>query len=147
MQEYFRDENRYYIVMEIISGGELFDQLQKSREGTMDESMTRNFMRQILQSVNYMHYKGIVHRDIKPENLMIDGSDNTLKLIDFGLSTELAPGEKLHDRQGTPYYLAPEVLNKNYDNKCDVWSCGVIMYTLLSGTPPFNADHNLEIMR
>ena len=87
MQEYFRDDNRYYIVMEIISGGELFDQLQKSREGTMDESMTRNFMRQILQSVNYMHYKGIVHRDIKLENLMIDGSDNTLKLIDFGLST------------------------------------------------------------
>lgn len=94
-----------------------------------------------------MHCKGYVHRDIKPENLLIDGSDHSLKLIDFGLSIHLPEGEKLNDRQGTPYYLAPEVLNKYYDHKCDVWSCGIIMYVLLSGKPPFNADHNLEIMR
>jgi calcium-dependent protein kinase len=94
-----------------------------------------------------MHCKGYVHRDIKPENLLIDGSDNSLKLIDFGLSIKLPEGQKLRDRQGTPYYLAPEVLNKCYDNKCDIWSCGVILYILLSGRPPFNADHNLEIMR
>jgi len=94
-----------------------------------------------------MHCKGYVHRDIKPENLLIDGSDNSLKLIDFGLSIRLPEGQKLRDRQGTPYYLAPEVLNKCYDNKCDIWSCGVILYILLSGRPPFNADHNLEIMR
>ena len=100
-----------------------------------------------MQAVNYMHCKGYVHRDIKPENLLIDGSDNSLKLIDFGLSIRLPEGQKLRDRQGTPYYLAPEVLNKCYDNKCDIWSCGVILYILLSGRPPFNADHNLEIMR
>ena len=94
-----------------------------------------------------MHNKGIVHRDIKPENLLIDSSDNSLKLIDFGLSIKLPEGQKLRDRQGTPYYMAPEVLNKIYDNKCDVWSCGVIMWTLLQGRPPFNADHNLEVMR
>ena len=104
-------------------------------------------MTQILKAVNYMHCKGYVHRDVKPENLLIDGSDNSLKLIDFGLSIKLPPGCKLRDRQGTPYYMAPEVLNKSYDNKCDIWSCGVILYILLSGRPPFNADHELEIMR
>jgi calcium-dependent protein kinase len=94
-----------------------------------------------------MHCKGIVHRDIKPENLLVDSADNTLKLMDFGLSIRLLKGQKLRDRQGTPYYMAPEVLSKSYDHKCDIWSCGVVLYIMLCGRPPFNADHYLEIMR
>jgi calcium-dependent protein kinase len=104
-------------------------------------------MRQILEPLNYMHYKGYVHRDIKPENLMIEHSDNSIKLIDFGLSIFLPKDDCLKDRQGSAYYMAPEVLSKNYNHKCDVWSCGVILYLLLSGKLPFSADHHLEVMR
>ena len=94
-----------------------------------------------------MHSKNIMHRDIKPENFMIDGSDNSLKMIDFGVSISIPDGQKLRDRQGTTYYLAPEVLQKNYDLRADMWSCGVILYIMLTGRPPFNADNDLEIMR
>ena len=94
-----------------------------------------------------MHCKNIVHRDIKPENFLLDGSDLNLKLIDFGLSTYLPDGERLKDRQGTPYYIAPEVISKDSDNKCDAWSCGVILYAMLCGRPPFNAENDLEILR
>ena len=145
MFEYFKDESRYYIIMEIISGGDLYDKIK--RIGPCHEAQTRLYLRQILQAINYMHCKEIVHRDIKPENLLVDASDNSLQLIDFGLSIKLPKGQKLSDRQGTPYYLAPEVLNKDYDHKCDIWSAGVIFFTMLTGKPPFNADSDLEIMR
>ena len=104
-------------------------------------------MRQILHVVNYMHCKKIVHRDLKPENLLVDGSDHSLKLIDFGLAIKLQKGRRLRDRQGTPYYLAPEVISKNYDLKCDSWSAGCILYAMLCGKPPFNAENDLEVMR
>ena len=87
-----------------------------------------------------------MHRDIKPENFLIDTSDNSLKLIDFGLSIRLPVDVNLRDRQGTPYYLAPEIFYKNYNNKCDIWSAGVILYTMLSGRPPFNSFNDLEVM-
>lgn len=145
MFEYFRDENRYYLIIEICSGGELYHKIKKDIRFT--EPVAKEYMRQILKTVNYMHNKRIVHRDLKPENFMIDGTDNSLKLIDFGLSKQLAEGEMLNEREGTCYYLAPEVLMRSYDFKADMWSCGVILYTMLSGRPPFNADNDLEIMR
>jgi len=89
--------------------------------------------------MSYLHSKNIMHRDLKPENILLEesGEFDKIKLIDFGESLEYTKGEKYSDMVGTPYYIAPEVLNKSYDEKCDMWSVGVITYILLSGTPPF----------
>lgn len=94
-----------------------------------------------------MHYKGILHRDLKPENVIVDATDNSIKLIDFGLSVYLPEGETLKERQGSVYYMAPEVINSRYDHKCDVWSLGVILYTMLCGTPPFFAETDMDVLR
>ena len=96
MYEYFRDDQRLYIIMELLSGGELFTKLQKA--GRFTERQARVYLKQILLAINYMHCKGIAHRDIKPENFLIDTSDHTLKLVDFGLSIEAPDGALLHDR-------------------------------------------------
>ena len=94
----------------------------------------------------YCHDLGIVHRDLKPENVLIDKElNNTLKIIDFGTSIIVDKGTTLKTTHGTSYYIAPEVLNKKYDEKCDVWSIGVILYILLSGKPPFDGDNDGEI--
>lgn len=97
MYEYFKDEDRYYLILEICSGGEIHSKIKKQTR--FSETQTRIYMMQILKAVNYMHYKGFVHRDLKPENILIDGSDNSLKIIDFGLSVHLKDGKtKLSDR-------------------------------------------------
>lgn len=94
----------------------------------------------------YFHELNIVHRDLKPENVLIDKElNNTLKIIDFGTSIEVQDGENLTNTHGTSYYIAPEVLNKKYNKKCDVWSVGVILYILLSGKPPFDGNNDQEI--
>lgn len=105
-------------------------------------------MKSILSAVVYMHKLGIVHRDLKPENMLyVDNTpDSKLKLIDFGTARKLMPGQKLAKQIGTAYYIAPEVLQKCYDEKCDVWSCGIIMYILLSGYPPFRGSTEKEIL-
>lgn len=89
-----------------------------------------------------------MHRDLKAENLLFDheGDDATMKLIDFGISCENLNGAKLKETLGTPYYIAPEVLLQSYDEKCDVWSAGVILYVMLCGYPPFNGESNGEIL-
>lgn len=107
--------------------------------------MAAEIMRQILSAVVYCHENSIVHRDLKPENLLLElkksfAEGNTVKVIDFGTSIEFTRDEKLNARLGTAYYIAPEVLRGEYDEKCDVWSCGVILYILLCGYPPFNGD-------
>lgn len=96
-------------------------------------------MRDMLSAVNYLHENGIVHRDLKLENFLFEdhNSNSPLILIDFGLSKHISPGERLTQKVGSCYYTAPEVLNGNYDHKCDVWSLGVLCYMLLSGSPPF----------
>merc|ERR1711957_946712 len=96
----------------------------------------------------YCHDNKIVHRDLKPENVLYESNkpDSYLKVIDFGTSRVYDPTKKMAQRLGTPYYIAPEILQKKYNEKCDVWSCGVILYIMLSGTPPFNGRDDKEIM-
>jgi len=99
--------------------------------------MAASVMIQLLQALMYIHSKGIVHRDLKPENLLFEKGTSNLKLIDFGIAAKIKPNEKLTARIGTPYYIAPEVLLKEYDEKCDIWSAGVILYMMFTFRPPF----------
>jgi calcium-dependent protein kinase len=127
------------------SGGELFEKIQKSSKFT--EKQAAAYIKQLLSAIVYLHHRNIVHRDLKAENILFDipGEESNLKLIDFGISSEFVAGKKMTDPLGTPYYIAPEVLLENYDEKCDVWSCGVILYILLCGYPPFNGETDDEI--
>ena len=87
-----------------------------------------------------------MHRDLKPENILVDINSDTLKIGDFGAATPFNGDSKLTELVGTPYYVAPEVINGSYNCKCDVWSCGIILYVLLCGSPPFNGKNDKEIM-
>jgi calcium-dependent protein kinase len=102
----------------------------------------------MLQAIAYCHDLGIVHRDLKPENALIDKEmNNTIKIIDFGTAVKFdKEKELLKTRHGTSYYIAPEVIAESYNEKCDVWSIGVMLYILLSGLPPFNGKEDEEIM-
>jgi calcium-dependent protein kinase len=148
--EYYVDNKYYYVVTELASGGELYEQITKIQYYNEKDAAT--IMQQLLSCVYYLHSKGIVHRDLKPENLMMETDvkgDLTIKLIDFGAANfyQNSSKEKLTLKVGTPYYIAPEVIEKNYDNKCDMWSCGVILFVLLSGYPPFDGDNDELIMQ
>jgi len=147
MYEFFEDEKRYYLVTEICKGGELFDEiLQRGKFGERDAAV---LMKQVLSCINYCHQANIVHRDLKPENILLEQNKefDQIKIIDFGTSLVYDPNRNLDEKLGTPYYIAPEVLNKNYNEKCDIWSAGVITYILLSGMPPFNGQSDQEIMK
>ena len=141
--EIFEDRKKYYIITEFCEGGELFEQITK--KGFYNELEAAKIIKQILQAVNYLHQLNIVHRDIKPENIMLLSHNLDLKLIDFGTALEVPKGKRLKKFIGTSYYIAPEVIMEDYDNKCDIWSCGIILYILLSGFPPFNGHSNKQI--
>ena len=97
------------------------------------------YMYQVARSLAYIHEMGICHRDIKPENFLLykEDDDSHIKLIDFGLAKKVNPNEVMNKPNGTPYYIAPEVLKGSYTTQCDVWSMGVIMFIMLCGKPPF----------
>ena len=145
--EIFEDSKKYYIMMEYLQGGELFEAITSS--GSFSEFSAAKIMKQLLSAVNYLHNNNIVHRDLKPENIMLTSEPKEgnyeIKLIDFGAARQFIPGKKIKKFIGTSYYIAPEVLKENYDEKCDVWSCGVILYILLCGYPPFNGNTNIDI--
>lgn len=140
--EFFEDVKFMYIVMELANNGELFDKIQCVQK--FSERKAAEIFQQLLIGVNYLHKHNIVHRDLKPENILFDGE--IVKIVDFGTSKSFKPNEKMKNCHGTPYYIAPEVLNESYNEKCDVWSCGVILYILLSGIPPFNGCNDDEIL-
>jgi calcium-dependent protein kinase len=128
--------------MELLNEGELFDKITSREKFTEIEAA--NTMKEILSAVKFCHDRKIVHRDLKPENILVEG--NTIKIIDFGTSRKFEPDKLMTNYHGTPYYIAPEVISEKYNEKCDIWSCGVIMYILLCGQPPFNGRNDFEIM-
>ncbi|KAM0068741.1 putative protein kinase CAMK-CDPK family [Helianthus debilis subsp. tardiflorus] len=136
----YEDAVAVHLVMELCAGGELFDRIVA--RGHYTERKAAELTRTIVGVVEACHSLGVMHRDLKPENflLMNKREDAVLKTIDFGLSVFFKPGETFHDVVGSPYYVAPEVLNKSYGPEADVWSAGVIVYILLSGVPPFWAE-------
>lgn len=144
MYEVMASKTKIYIVMEYVTGGELFDKIRC--RGRLKEDEARKYFQQLINAVDYCHSRGVFHRDLKPENLLLDAS-GTLKVSDFGLSAlpqQVRDDGLLHTTCGTPNYVAPEVINnKGYDGaKADLWSCGVILFVLMAGYLPFD-DSNL----
>lgn len=138
--EVFHD-TRVYLVMELCTGGELFDRIVSEAEYGFTEFKAASYMKQILSAICYLHTHGVVHRDLKPENFMLQDPtpDSLIKVIDFGIAAKVKEGGELTARVGTTSYVAPEVLTgQRYAHKVDIWSCGVVCYILLSGCPPFS---------
>ena len=139
------------IVGELCSGGDLFEKIADGRK--LSESVAATYMKQILSALAYCHERNIVHRDLKPENLLLESSasDALIKMIDFGISQKFDLSHPLTDPIGTvsptqPFYIAPEVLTRKYTEKCDIWSCGVLLYFMLSGKQPFYALRQNEVL-
>jgi calcium-dependent protein kinase len=163
----YEDGHSVHIVCEWLDGGELFDRIIALGEDVHSEASASNIMREICMAVKYLHGKNITHRDLKPENIMFrqsktnkncnngrydnnnnfDDNISDVVLVDFGMSCEFVSGEKMSAQVGSPSYVAPEVLNGEYDESADMWSLGVILYILLSGEPPFHGDSPSQTMR
>jgi serine/threonine protein kinase len=130
-----------HIVMELVEGGELFERV--CDKGVYTEDEARRVMTGLIDALEVLHSQGIVHRDIKPENILLTKENDTkIKLTDFGLSNIMGAGDVLKSKCGTPVYMAPEMLQrKPYNTAVDVWSVGIILYIIVSGTLPFYADN------
>lgn len=148
LKEVLATKQKIFFIMEYIKGGELFSRVAKGR---LKEDVAKKYFQQLMSAVDYCHSRGVYHRDLKPENLLLDENGN-LKVSDFGLSAlpeQLRIDGMLHTQCGTPAYVAPEVLRKKgYDGaKADIWSCGVILYVLLAGFLPFQAENMMKMYR
>lgn len=139
-KEAYEDKEAVHLVMELCEGGELFDRIVA--RGHYTERAAADVTKTILEVVQVCHQHGVMHRDLKPENFLFANSSEScqIKAIDFGLSIFFEPGQRFNEIVGSPYYMAPEVLRRNYGPECDVWSAGVILYILLCGVPPFWAE-------
>ncbi|KAK4435424.1 Calcium-dependent protein kinase [Sesamum alatum] len=137
LKEVFEDRNYVHLVMELCAGGELFDRI--IAKGHYSERAAAGLCRQIVTLVHTCHSMGVMHRDLKPENFLFwsTDEDSPLKATDFGLAVFFKPGDVFKDLVGSAYYVAPEVLRRQYGAEADIWSAGVMLYILLSGFPPF----------
>lgn len=149
LHEVMQTSNHIYLVLELVTGGELFEKIASERR--FAEPVARNYFHQLICGIHYCHSQGIAHRDLKPENLLLD-ANGTLKISDFGLSNiQRGAGSSgntmLQTVCGTPNYVAPEVLKeKGYDGlKADIWSCGVVLFVMLAGYLPFD-DENVNAL-
>ncbi|CAO2826745.1 unnamed protein product [Amaranthus hypochondriacus] len=136
----YEDNEAVHLVMELCEGGELFDRIVA--RGHYSERAAATVAKTVAEVVKMCHDNGVMHRDLKPENFLFANKkeNSALKAIDFGLSVFFRPGERFTEIVGSPYYMAPEVLRRNYGPEVDVWSAGVILYILLCGVPPFWAE-------
>ncbi|XP_039617220.1 calcium/calmodulin-dependent protein kinase type 1D [Polypterus senegalus] len=146
LEDIYESPNHLYLIMQLVSGGELFDRIVE--KGFYTEKDASTLIRQVLDAVNYLHKMGIVHRDLKPENLLYFNPDDESKIMisDFGLSKMEGTGDVMSTACGTPGYVAPEVLaQKPYSKAVDCWSIGVIAYILLCGYPPFYDENDSKL--
>jgi calcium-dependent protein kinase len=145
--EFFEDDANFYIVLELCTGGDLFDKIVEQK--TFNETQAAEIMYQILSGLTYLHAKKIIHRDIKPENILLTKKDAfELKIIDFDSATFFSSGYN-RGIYGTPLYMAPEIIKGKHTEICDIWSCGMIMYILFVGHPPYDGtdDEIFEILK
>eukprot|EP00123_Amoebidium_parasiticum_P008600 comp18910_c0_seq1/m.21055 comp18910_c0_seq1/g.21055 ORF comp18910_c0_seq1/g.21055 comp18910_c0_seq1/m.21055 type:complete len:624 (-) comp18910_c0_seq1:444-2315(-) len=145
LYDVYESDHNLYLVLEYVEGGELFDYLAKKGKLTLDETLV--FFQQIISAIDYCHHHFICHRDLKPENLLLDRHNN-LKIADFGMASLQQLGSLLDQSCGTPHYASPEVIRGiKYDGRlADVWSCGVILHALLTGSLPFDDDNITKLL-
>ncbi|CAM6099174.1 unnamed protein product [Calypogeia fissa] len=141
-------KTKIYIVLELVTGGELFDKIV---QGRLREDEARRYFQQLINAVDYCHSRSVYHRDLKPENLLLDASGD-LKISDFGLSAlpqQYRDDGLLHTKCGTPNYVAPEVVkDRGYKGaSADLWSCGVILFVLMAGYLPFDEDNIMTLYK
>eukprot|EP00299_Pterocystis_sp_00344_P006951 c2009_g1_i1.p1 GENE.c2009_g1_i1~~c2009_g1_i1.p1 ORF type:complete len:298 (+),score=55.30 c2009_g1_i1:64-957(+) len=145
-------ENEVFLLQDHVDGQELFDAVLDAWEGkgcasiALDEHLARTYFFQILQAIQHIHACGVAHRDIKPENILVDFTTNSVKLIDFGFATTETLSRSTH---GTLDYTAPEILRRHgFDPKrADIWSCGVVLFVMLTGRLPFSGDSHSQTAR
>ena len=146
--DFFEEGDFYYIVMELMAGGDVFDRIIDLHNYT--EKDARDLAKILLVAVDYMHKSGVVHRDIKPQNIFLESKDDNsaIKVGDFGFAKRVHTPKSLTQRCGTPSYVAPEILkNQPYDQSCDMWSVGVVLYVTLCGYTPFMEEQQEDMFR
>jgi serine/threonine protein kinase len=142
--EYFEDKKLYYILTELCEGHNLYDYI--SEKGFFNEKTASIIIKKVLKGLFYIHNLGIVHRDIKPENVLFSSPFNLdIKIADFGGACEKKLGQRLKGIFGSKYYLAPEVLKGGYNEKVDIWSCGIMTYIIITGQAPYGDTEDDKI--
>lgn len=142
--DFFETDDELFLVLELCTGGELFDRIQeyREREQMYTEKEASSILRQLMEGLKYLHERKIAHCDLKPDNFMFKAKNENrpIKIIDFGMSKHCKHRKYFNQLAGTAYYIAPEVLEGEYRESCDMWSMGVVMFVMLYGFPPFNGE-------